>query len=96
VQTFYRLRSIPGVGNVLALVLLYELHDTRRFASAGLVHGPVTPTLISRLVQPGCCNRNEKRVAWSKGRGQGTPMVTTKRREKSSPWRLHTLTSEAI
>src|SRR5437868_12404761 len=27
VQTFYRLRSIPGVGKVLALILLYEMHD---------------------------------------------------------------------
>ena len=35
VQTFYRLRSIPGVGKVLALVLLYELHDIGRFARAG-------------------------------------------------------------
>jgi len=34
-QTFYRLRSIPGVGKVLALILLYELHDVARFASAG-------------------------------------------------------------
>jgi transposase len=30
-QTFYRLRSIPGVGKILALVLLYEIHDIRRF-----------------------------------------------------------------
>jgi transposase len=30
-QTFYRLRSIPGVGNILALVLLYEIHDINRF-----------------------------------------------------------------
>jgi transposase len=30
-QTFYRLRSIPGVGQILALVLLYELHDSQRF-----------------------------------------------------------------
>ena len=35
IQTFYRLRSIPGVGKVLALILLYELHDISRFASAG-------------------------------------------------------------
>jgi len=35
VQTFYRLRSIPGVGKVLALVLLYETHDVGRFDSAG-------------------------------------------------------------
>src|ERR1700676_5336355 len=35
VQTFYRLRSIPGVGKVLALILLYEMHDVERFDSAG-------------------------------------------------------------
>jgi transposase len=34
-QTFYRLRSIPGVGKVLALILLYEMHDVQRFDSAG-------------------------------------------------------------
>jgi transposase len=35
VQTFYRLRSIPGVGKVLALILLYEMHQARRFERAG-------------------------------------------------------------
>ena len=30
-QVFYRLRSIPGVGKILALVLLYEIHDLQRF-----------------------------------------------------------------
>jgi transposase len=35
VQTFHRLQSIPGVGKVLALVLLYEIHDIGRFASVG-------------------------------------------------------------
>jgi transposase len=30
-QTFYRLRSIPGVGTILALVLLDEIHDLHRF-----------------------------------------------------------------
>jgi hypothetical protein len=28
-DTFYRLWSIPGVGKILALVLLYEIHDIR-------------------------------------------------------------------
>ena len=32
-KTCYRLRSIPGVGKILALVLLYEIHDIRRFPS---------------------------------------------------------------
>jgi transposase len=35
VQTYHRLRTIPGVGKVLALILLYELHDVQRFDSAG-------------------------------------------------------------
>ena len=35
VQTFDRLRSIPGVGKVLALILLYETHDIGRFDTAG-------------------------------------------------------------
>lgn len=30
-QIFYRLRSIPGVGKILALVLLDEIHDLNRF-----------------------------------------------------------------
>ena len=30
-NTFYRLRSIPGVGKILALVLLYEIYDIHRF-----------------------------------------------------------------
>ncbi len=33
--TFYRLRSIPGVGKVLALTLLYEIGDIRRFDKVG-------------------------------------------------------------
>jgi transposase len=35
VQAYHRLQTIPGVGKVLALVLLYELHDVSRFAGAG-------------------------------------------------------------
>ena len=34
-QTFYRLRRIPGVGKVLALILLYETHAVQRFDTAG-------------------------------------------------------------
>jgi transposase len=34
-QAFHRLQSVPGVGKVLALVLLYEIHDICRFPSAG-------------------------------------------------------------
>jgi transposase len=34
-QAYQRLRSVPGVGSVLALILLYEIHDIRRFAEVG-------------------------------------------------------------
>ena len=34
-QAFGRLLSVPGVGKVLALVLLYEVHDIRRFPEVG-------------------------------------------------------------
>src|SRR5262245_48160810 len=30
-QAYARLRSVPGIGQVLGLVLLYEIHDIRRF-----------------------------------------------------------------
>jgi transposase len=35
VQTYHRLRTVPGVGPILALVLLYELHDVARFEEVG-------------------------------------------------------------
>ena len=34
-QAFHRLRSVPGIGKVLALILLYEIHDVRRFDEVG-------------------------------------------------------------
>jgi transposase len=34
-NTLLRLRSIPGVGPILSLVLLYEIHDIGRFAQVG-------------------------------------------------------------
>jgi transposase len=34
-QAYARLQSIPGVGKVLGLVLLYEIHDVGRFPEAG-------------------------------------------------------------
>jgi transposase len=32
-QTYQRLKTVPGIGAILGLVLLYEIHDIRRFAS---------------------------------------------------------------
>jgi transposase len=30
-QTLYRLQAVPGIGKILSLVLLYEIHDISRF-----------------------------------------------------------------
>jgi transposase len=30
-QAFHRLRSVPGIGKILALTILYEIHDIERF-----------------------------------------------------------------
>jgi transposase len=35
VQTYHRLQSVPGVGKILGLILLYELHDITRFEHVG-------------------------------------------------------------
>jgi uncharacterized protein YkvS len=32
-NAFYRLRSVPGIGKILALVILYAIHDINRFAT---------------------------------------------------------------
>jgi transposase len=34
-QTYYLLKTIPGVGKILGLILLYEIHDIRRFETVG-------------------------------------------------------------
>ena len=46
VHTYERLRTIPGVGKILALVFLYEIHDIRRFPAVGQFLS------YSRLVRP--------------------------------------------
>ena len=45
-HTFHLLRTIPGVGKILALVLLYEIHDITRFESEGAFLS------YARLVRP--------------------------------------------
>ncbi len=31
-QTFHRLRTVPGIGQVLAMTILYEIEDINRFS----------------------------------------------------------------
>ena len=35
VHAFHRLRSVPGIGKILSLVILYEIHDIGRFPTVG-------------------------------------------------------------
>jgi hypothetical protein len=60
-DTFYRLRSIPGVGKILALVLFYEIHDIKRFGGEGeflsyarLIRPKKTSAGIEPLLQEAC------------------------------------------
>jgi transposase len=59
VQSYHRLRTIPGVGPVLGLVLLYEIHDVRRFTSAGQLLS------YARLVR--CAHESDGKVKGSGG-----------------------------
>ena len=34
-QSFFRLQTIPGIGRVLAMTILYEVHQIRRFPDVG-------------------------------------------------------------
>jgi transposase len=66
-QTFHRLRSVPGIGKVLALVLMYEIHDIGRFPGVG--------NFISycRLVK--CSHSSAGKVCGSGGRKMGNAFL---------------------
>lgn len=34
-DTFHRLKTVPGIGEILSMVMMYEIHDIHRFASVG-------------------------------------------------------------
>jgi len=61
-QAFARLQSIPGVGKVLALVLLYEIHEIGRFQSAGQFLS------YARLVR--CCHESAGKKQTTGGKRQ--------------------------
>ena len=63
VQTYHRLQTIPGVGKVLALVLLYEIHDMGRFGSEGQFLS------YARLVR--CAHESAGKVVGSGGKKIG-------------------------
>jgi transposase len=63
VQTYHRLRTIPGVGPVLALILLYEIHDIKRFSNEGQFLS------YARLVR--CTHESDGKVVGSGGQKIG-------------------------
>ena len=62
---FYRLKSVPGIGDILAMVILYEIGDIKRFDAVGNFLS------YARLV-PGKHESNGKSYG-SPGRKQGNP-----------------------
>jgi transposase len=67
VQTYHRLRTIPGVGPVLALILLYEVHDIKRFANAGQFLS------YARLVR--CAHESDGKVVGTGGQKIGNAQL---------------------
>ena len=66
-ETFFRLKAVPGIGDILALVILYEIGDLARFPSVGDFLS------YARLV-PGQHTSNGKNYG-SPGRKQGNPQL---------------------
>ena len=63
-QTFSRLQSVPGIGQILALVILYEIQDLARF--------PRVPDFVSycRLVK--CAKESNGKRLGTSGKKIGT------------------------
>jgi transposase len=65
--TYFRLKAVPGIGDILALVILYEIGEIARFPTAGDFLS------YARLV-PGQHTSNGKNYG-SPGRKQGNPQL---------------------
>ena len=66
-QTFHLLRSVPGIGKVLALTLMYEIHNIRRFAGVGQF------VSYCRLVN--CAHSSAGKICGSGGRKIGNAFL---------------------
>ena len=62
-DAFHRLRSVPGIGKILALTILYEVHDIHRFDRVQEF------TSYARLVQ--CAHESAGKKLGTGGRKQG-------------------------
>lgn len=59
-DTFYRLMSIPGVGRILAMTLMYEIHNIQRYPSVGDFLS------YTRLVRGSHCSAGKRYAATGK------------------------------
>ena len=75
VQTFARLQSVPGIGQILALVLLYEIHDIRRF--------PRVPDFVSYYCLVKCAKESGGKRLGTSGKRMAVAVTPA-----SSPLRL--------
>ena len=62
-NTLYRLRTVPGIGKILSLVILYEIHDITRFPR------PQELASYARLVK--CAKESAGKIKGSSGRKIG-------------------------
>ncbi|MCH8146337.1 MAG: IS110 family transposase [Gemmatimonadetes bacterium] len=62
-NTLYRLRTVPGIGKILSLVMLYEIHDINRFER------PQELASYARLVK--CARESAGKISGTGGRKIG-------------------------
>jgi transposase len=62
-NTIYRLRTVPGIGKILSLVILYEIHDINRFQR------PQELVSYARLVK--CAKQSAGKIYGTSGRKIG-------------------------
>ncbi len=62
-NTLYRLRTVPGIGKILSLVILYEIHDINRFER------PQELASYARLVK--CARESAGKIRGTSGRKIG-------------------------
>ena len=51
-DAFHRLKSVPGIGKVLALTILYEIHDIDRFDRVQEFSSSARPARASFRARP--------------------------------------------
>ncbi len=82
-EVFHRLRTIPGVGPILALTILYEVHDVNRFPRVQEFASYARLVKCSHEVLPISCYARRCQLHWLVGPPQ--PIGATRNLATSSP-----------